>query len=100
MPSWYFICAAQPSMHHAQREVVLAEHVGLEATDTVVARRLREVLHEQGADSAFVVVVGDQQRHLRCISGQPFEGGDPDEPGARPGPSAPGGFGWPVGTAP
>ena len=49
---------------HLEHLVVLAEHVGLELGDAGGARDRRQVLEQQRADAAALVLVGDRERDL------------------------------------
>ena len=56
---------------HAEHAVVVTEHLGLEAGQPVRATQGGEVLEQQDAETAAVVLVGDQERDLGALVGPP-----------------------------
>ena len=67
---------------HAQHAVVVTQHLGLEAGQPVRATQGGEVLEQQDAEPAAVVLVGHQERDLRALAVRHLGGGEPGDPAA------------------
>ena len=67
---------------HAEHAVVVAQHLGLEPGQAVRATQGGEVLEQQDAEPASVVLVGHQERHLGALAVHDLGRGQPGNPAA------------------
>ena len=67
---------------HAEHAVVVAQHLGFEPRQAVRATEGGEVLEQQDAEPASVVLVGHQERHLGALAVHDLGSGQPGNPAA------------------